>query len=233
MQAILVIENNENTARFLELELQQEGYIVSVEMNGRMGLKRALQEKWDLILLDIMLPELNGMEILRRVRKEAPALPIIIVTARSETPDLVSGLDNGANDYITKPFIIEELLARVRACLRTQQIRLHTNEYSSNEELTVDGLKLNRKTREVIRENKQIELTMKEFDLLVFLIENKPNVMTREQIILEVWGYAFVGDTNIVDVYIRYLRKKINHNFSVPLIQTIRGIGYCVRDESN
>lgn len=233
MQAILVIENNENTARFLELELQQEGYIVSVEMNGRMGLKRALQEKWDLILLDIMLPELNGMEILRRVRKEAPALPIIIVTARSETPDLVSGLDNGANDYITKPFIIEELLARVRACLRTQQIRLHTNEYSSNEELTVDGLKLNRKTREVTRENKQIELTMKEFDLLVFLIENKPNVMTREQIILEVWGYAFVGDTNIVDVYIRYLRKKINHNFSVPLIQTIRGIGYCVRDESN
>ena len=231
MQTILVIEENEDTALFLQIELQQEGYIVSVETNGRAGLKRALEDKWDLILLDIMLPELNGMEILRRVRKEDPALPIIMVTARCETPDVVSGLDNGANDYITKPFIIEELLARVRACLRNQQIRFQTNSYNSNEELTVDGLKLNRRTREVFREQKQIELTVKEFDLLVFLIENKPNVVTREQIILEVWGYAFVGDTNIVDVYIRYLRKKINYNFSVPLIQTIRGIGYCIRDE--
>ena len=231
MQTILVIEENEDTALFLQIELQQEGYIVSVETNGRAGLKRALEDKCDLILLDIMLPELNGMEILRRVRKEDPALPIIMVTARCETPDVVSGLDNGANDYITKPFIIEELLARVRACLRNQQIRFQTNSYSSNEELTVDGLKLNRRTRVVFRDKKQIELTVKEFDLLAFLIENKPNVVTREQIILEVWGYAFVGDTNIVDVYIRYLRKKINYNFSVPLIQTIRGIGYCIRDE--
>lgn len=231
MQTILVIEDNEDTALFLQIELQQEGYIVSVETNGRAGLKRALEDKCDLILLDIMLPELNGMEILRRVRKEDPALPIIMVTARCETPDVVSGLDNGANDYITKPFIIEELLARVRACLRNQQIRFQTNSYSSNEELTVDGLKLNRRTRVVFRDKKQIELTVKEFDLLAFLIENKPNVVTREQIILEVWGYAFVGDTNIVDVYIRYLRKKINYNFSVPLIQTIRGIGYCIRDE--
>jgi len=231
VQTILVIEENEDTALFLQIELQQEGYIVSVETNGRAGLKRALEDKCDLILLDIMLPELNGMEILRRVRKEDPALPIIMVTARCETPDVVSGLDNGANDYITKPFIIEELLARVRACLRNQQIRFQTNSYNSNEELTVDGLKLNRRTRVVFRDKKQIELTVKEFDLLVFLIENKPNVVTREQIILEVWGYAFVGDTNIVDVYIRYLRKKINYNFSVPLIQTIRGIGYCIRDE--
>jgi len=231
VQTILVIEENEDTALFLQIELQQEGYIVSVETNGRAGLKRALEDKCDLILLDIMLPELNGMEILRRVRKEDPALPIIMVTARCETPDVVSGLDNGANDYITKPFIIEELLARVRACLRNQQIRFQTNSYSSNEELTVDGLKLNRRTRVVFRDKKQIELTVKEFDLLAFLIENKPNVVTREQIILEVWGYAFVGDTNIVDVYIRYLRKKINYNFSVPLIQTIRGIGYCIRDE--
>jgi two-component system OmpR family response regulator len=232
MQAILIIEDNVDTARYLELELQQEGYTVTVEMNGQSGLKRALEDNWDLILLDIMLPELNGMEILRRVRKEAPALPIIMVSARSETPDVVSGLDNGANDYIIKPFIIEELLARVRACLRTPQFGVKRNDYISNEQLTVDGLTLNRKTREVIRENKHIELTMKEFDLLVFLIQNKPNVMTREQIILEVWGYAFVGDTNIVDVYIRYLRKKINYNFSVPLIQTIRGIGYCIRDEA-
>lgn len=231
MYTILIIEDEEETARFLEQELTHEGYIVSVETNGRSGLERALKEKWDLILLEIMLPELNGMEVLRRVRNAHPNLPVIIVTARDEIPDKVSGLDNGANDYITKPFSIEELLARIRACLRIQQHFSLSNVEPSNEALSVHDLTVNQKTREVIRDSKQIELTIKEFDLLVFLIENKPNVVTREEIIQQVWGYEFVGDTNIVDVYIRYLRKKVDYNFSEPLIQTIRGVGYCIRNE--
>jgi DNA-binding response OmpR family regulator len=231
MHTILIIDDDEVISRNLALELTREGYIVAIATNGRTGLERALQETWDLILLDILLPNLNGMEVLRRVRIAAPALPVIIVTARSETLDKVSGLDYGANDYITKPFIIEELLARVRACLRNQQSILQSDADHSVERLTVDGLSLNRKTREVLRDSKPIELTIKEFDLLVFLMENKPNVVTREQIIHQVWGYDFVGDTNIVDVYIRYLRKKIDYSFKFPLIQTIRGIGYCIRDE--
>jgi DNA-binding response OmpR family regulator len=233
MHTILIIDDDEVISRNLALELTREGYIVAIAKNGRIGLERALQEKWDLILLDIKLPELNGMEVLRRVRKAAPALPVIIVTARNETLDKVSGLDYGANDYITKPFIIEELLARVRSCLRNQQSILQSHVDHSVDRLTVDGLSLNRKTREVIREFKPIELTIKEFDLLVFLMENKPNVVTREQIIHQVWGYDFVGDTNIVDVYIRYLRKKVDYSFKFPLIQTIRGIGYCIRDETS
>jgi DNA-binding response OmpR family regulator len=230
MQSILIIENNESEARFLELELTREGYAVGIATDGRSGLERSVSEAWDLILLDIMLPELNGMEVLRRVRKKAPALPIIIVSERCKTPDKVSGLDHGANDYVTKPFDIEELLARIRACFRIQENILQFKADKSSEKMIVDGLTLNRKTREVIRDNKSIELTIKEFDLLVFLIENKPNVVTREQIIQQVWGYDFVGDTNIVDVYIRYLRIKIDNNFNEPLIQTIRGIGYCIRD---
>jgi DNA-binding response OmpR family regulator len=236
MHTILIIDGEEKAAEYLELELTREGYIVEIATNGKSGLERALHENWDLVLLDIILPELNGMEVLRRVRKAAPALPIIIVTARSETPDMVSGLDNGANDYITKPFIMDELLARVRACLRNQQLIEFINQSNMNlfdERLIVDDLSLNRKTREVVRDCKPIELTMKEFDLLAYLIENKPNVVSREQIIQQVWGYDFVGDTNIVDVYIRYLRKKVDYSFKTPLIQTIRGIGYCIQEETS
>jgi DNA-binding response OmpR family regulator len=236
MHTILIIDGEEKAAENLELELTREGYIVEIATNGKSGLERALHENWDLILLDIILPELNGMEVLRRVRKAAPALPIIIITARSETPDMVSGLDNGANDYITKPFIMDELFARVRACLRNQQLIQFINQSNMSlfdERLIVDDLSLNRKTREVVRDCKPIELTMKEFDLLAYLIENKPNVVSREQIIQQVWGYDFVGDTNIVDVYIRYLRKKVDYSFKTPLIQTIRGIGYCIQEETS
>lgn len=235
MHKILIIDGEEKAAEHLEQELTREGHIVEVAGDGRSGLERALQEKWDLILLDIILPELNGMEVLRRVKKADPALPIIIVSARGETADKISGLDNGANDYITKPFIMEELFARVRACFRNQQLIQYIIQSSmkqSDERLIVNGLSLNRKTREVIRDCKPIELTMKEFDLLVYLIENKPNVVSREQIIHQVWGYDFVGDTNIVDVYIRYLRKKVDYGFKTSLIQTIRGIGYCIQEEA-
>jgi DNA-binding response OmpR family regulator len=231
METILIIDGEEGIARMLELELSREGYITAVETNGRAGLERTLQEKWSLILLDLALPELNGMEVLRRIRNAIPALPVIIVSARSETPYKVSGLDHGANDYITKPFIIEELLARVRACLNNYQRILQSYTAQSDEKIIVDGISLNRKTREVLRDGNPIELTNKEFDLLGFLIENKPNVVTRGQIIQQVWGYDFVGNTNIVDVYIRYLRKKIDYSFKSSLIQTIRGVGYCIRDE--
>jgi DNA-binding response OmpR family regulator len=231
MKSILVIEDEEATAGLLESELTREGYEVGIAEDGKTGLEQAIQGNWDLIILDILLPALNGMEILRRVRKADPAIPIIIITSRSETLDIVSGLDQGANDYITKPFIIEELLARVRVCLRNQQFTLSTETEKSSEWISVNGLTVNVKTRQVTRDDKKMELTMKEFDLLVYLMENQPNAVTREQIIQKVWGYEFVGDTNIVDVYIRYLRKKVDYNFEVQLIQTIRGVGYCIRDE--
>jgi DNA-binding response OmpR family regulator len=231
MQSILVIEDEEAIASLLESELSREGYEVGVAADGRRGLDQALQGNWDLIILEIMLPELNGMEVLRRIRKKDPALPIIIITSRSEIPDIVAGLDQGANDYITKPFMIEELLARVRVCLRNQQYTLSSETEKSSESISLNGLTVNIKTREVTRDDKRMELTIKEFDLLVFLMENQPNVVTREEIIQQVWGYDFIGDTNIVDVYIRYLRKKVDANFAVQLIQTIRGVGYCIRHE--
>jgi DNA-binding response OmpR family regulator len=229
MQSILIIEDDKLIVRILETELIEEGYKVEVAFDGRNGLEKALHGTWNLILLDIVLPELNGMEVLRRVKKSAPAIPVIVITGRSETTDIVSGLDQGAYDYITKPFELEELLARIRACLRHQKIFPHANAGDSVI-LSINGLTVNLKTREVQREGQNIELTMKEYDLLVFLMENEPHVVSREEIIQQVWGYDFVGDTNIVDVYIRYLRKKVDYGFSGPLIQTIRGVGYCIRE---
>jgi DNA-binding response OmpR family regulator len=232
MQSILIIEDDKLIVRILETELIQEGYRVEVAFDGRNGLEKALQQTWDLILLDIILPELNGMEVLRRVKKSAPTIPVIVITGRSETTDIVSGLDQGAYDYITKPFELEELLARIRACLRQQKMIPHVKA-GGNVTLSINGLTVNIKTREVQREDQQIELTIKEYDLLVFLMEHEPNVVSREEIIQQVWGYDFVGDTNIVDVYIRYLRKKVDYGFGMQLIQTIRGVGYCIREVSN
>jgi DNA-binding response OmpR family regulator len=232
MQSILIIEDDKLIVRILETELIEEGYRVEVAFDGRNGLEKALQHSWDLILLDIILPELNGMEVLRRVKKSTPTIPVIVITGRSETTDIVSGLDQGAYDYITKPFELEELLARIRACLRQQKMIPHVKA-GGNVTLSINGLTVNTKTREVQRDDQQTELTIKEYDLLVFLMEHEPNVVSREEIIQQVWGYDFVGDTNIVDVYIRYLRKKVDYGFGVQLIQTIRGVGYCIREGSN
>ena len=151
-----------------------------------------------------------------------------MLTARNSTPDKVNGLDQGANDYITKPFEIEELLARIRACMRT---RSEETEIDNTAQLQLDELILNKNTREVIRNGNQIDLTAKEFDLLLYLLENKNHVMEREQIIKRVWGYDFLGDTNIVDVYIRYLRKKMDYDYPTKLIQTIRGVGYSIKED--
>jgi DNA-binding response OmpR family regulator len=228
---VLIVEDENKIARLLELELTHEGYTVTLADNGREGLDKALSKEWGLIILDIMLPELNGIEVLRRLRKVDIRTPVIVVTARNTTPDKISGLDQGANDYITKPFEIEELLARMRAALRNRSVEPALKELPSL--LRIDNLTVNKVSRDIIRNKRRIELTPKEYDLFLFLLENKNHVMSREQIINHVWGYDFVGDTNVVDVYIRYIRKKIDHEFEINLIHTIRGVGYCVREEES
>ncbi|MCJ8013541.1 response regulator transcription factor [Paenibacillus sp. KQZ6P-2] len=227
---ILIIDDEVKISRLLELELTHEGYEVELADNGREGLEKAQHQSWDLIILDIMLPELNGVEVLRRLRKVDLVTPVILVTARNTTPDKVAGLDQGANDYITKPFEIEELLARIRANIR-HRVDETLQQGQNQDVLEIGSLVLNRKSRSVKREGQDIDLTPKEYDLLLYLLENKNHVLSREQIITHVWGYDFFGDTNIVDVYIRYVRKKIEQNFKGKLIQTIRGVGYCIREE--
>ncbi|NHC41324.1 response regulator transcription factor [Bacillus sp. MM2020_1] len=229
-QRILVVEDEKQIAKILKLELEYEGYEVMVAYDGKSGLQAALDEKLDLILLDVMLPEMNGIEVLRRIRKENDLLPVILLTARNMTIDKVAGLDQGANDYITKPFEIEELLARIRSCLR--QI---TNAVKTSQEddsfLEIKDLTVNLDTREVTRGETAITLTPREFDLLVYLLSNKNKIVTRESILLHVWGYEYEGETNVIDVFIRHLRKKIEEGFSEPtIIQTVRGIGYTVRE---
>lgn len=223
---ILIIEDEQKIARVLQLELSHEGYEAFHVDDGRKGWEIATGEHWDLILLDIMLPQLNGLEVLRRIRQVNQDVPIILLTARNSIPEKVSGLDYGANDYVTKPFAIEELLARIRNLLRltAKNTALHAKV------LLIDDLRINLQTREVTRETQKIELTAKEFDLLQFLVQNQGNVVSREQILSEVWGYDFAGDTNTVDVYIGYLRQKIDKGFDYKLIHTIRGVGYVIKD---
>ncbi|GAA3413907.1 response regulator transcription factor [Paenibacillus hodogayensis] len=229
---ILIVEDDENIARLLELELGYEGFHVGRADTGKSGLSKALSDNWDLILLDIMIPEMNGLEVLRRFRQTDIRTPVILLTARDEIPDIVSGLDQGANDYMTKPFEIEELLARIRACIRSN--RLSDKETIDHEALiTLNGLSLHKKTREVKRDGARIDLTPKEYDLLLYLMENRNQVLSREQIISHVWGFDFIGDTNVVDVYIRYLRKKIDYPFDDQLIQTYRGVGYSIKESEN
>lgn len=227
---ILIIEDESQIARVLQLELEYENYEVTVEDNGRSGLEKALHSEFDLILLDVMLPGLNGIEVLRRIRNASSHVPVILLTARNTTFDKVAGLDQGANDYITKPFEIEEVLARIRSCLRH-----HSNKITNDEEsiISVGDLSIDMDTREVTRSNTSIMLTPKEFDLLVYLIVNKNKVVTRENILVNIWGYEYEGETNVIDVYIRHLRKKVDEGFSSQLITTVRGIGYSIKEKSD
>uniref|UniRef100_UPI001C2007C7 response regulator transcription factor n=1 Tax=Alkalihalobacterium elongatum TaxID=2675466 RepID=UPI001C2007C7 len=222
MVNILIIEDEKKIARILQLELEHEGYETDAAFNGINGLEKFKTGRWDLILLDVMLPELSGLEVLRRIRIINANIPIILLTARNSVHDKVSGLDLGANDYITKPFEIEELLARIRACLRTSQSKL-----IQNDTLKILDITVNEKTREVKRDDNLIELTPKEFDVLVFFIENKGIALNRDQILTKVWGFEYFGDTNIVDVYVRHLRKKLSIADS---LQTIRGVGYRLKE---
>ncbi|PWW27901.1 DNA-binding response OmpR family regulator [Cytobacillus oceanisediminis] len=226
-ESILVAEDEVKIARLLEIELEFEGYSVTKAIDGPHALDLYRSSSWDLIILDIMLPGISGIEVLRRIRSKDKQTPVLLLTAKSSVEDKVSGLDLGANDYITKPFQIEELLARIRAALR---VRAEAEKAEGNDRFTIANLKLNEKTREVIRGNRQIELTPREFDLLVYLLSNKRQVLNREQILEAVWGYDFLGDTNVVDVYIRYLRKKIDMPDMPPLIHTIRGVGYVLKE---
>lgn len=222
---ILVIEDEKKIARFLELELEHEGYLVHCEYNGREGLECAQVNKFDLILLDIMLPGLNGIEICRRIRQKSN-IPIIMLTAKDDTADIVTGLDNGANDYVKKPFAIEELLARIRSTLKQHENRNAAGEYLQTVDLVMDIAK-----RTVKRSEHHIELTKLEFDLLMYLLKNKGIVLTRDQILEKVWGFDYVGETNVVDVYINYLRNKIDKDNENKLITTVRGVGYSIKDE--
>ncbi len=228
---VLIVEDEEKIARLLQLELNFEGYTTEIATNGREALDKALSQAWDLILLDVMIPEMTGIEVLRRFRNVDAITPVIMLTARNATPDKVSGLDLGANDYMTKPFEIEELLARMRANMRSRTEESTTGNADLTGKIQVADLSINKKSRKVIRAGRHLELTPKEYELLLFLLENKNIVLEREQIIENVWGYDFVGETNIVDVYIRYVRKKVDHDFDLKLIQTIRGVGYCIREE--
>ncbi|MGF0006262.1 response regulator transcription factor [Eubacteriales bacterium SGI.150] len=224
-EKILLIEDEEKLARMVELELRYEGYEVEKAFDGRTGLDRALSGEHELILLDIMLPALSGMEVLRRLRRESQ-VPVIMLTARDTVVDKVSGLDSGADDYITKPFAIEELLARIRAALRKRPAAPADAPLLTCGSLVMD---VERHTVEV--DGRGVELTRREFDLLHYLLENKGKVISRESLLDNVWGFDFVGETNAVDVYIRFLRSKIDEQFGVKLIHTVRGVGYVIREE--
>ena len=226
-ERILLVEDEEKLARMVELELQYEGYEVEKAFDGRTGLELALSGKFDLVLLDIMLPALSGMEVLRRLRKES-RMPVIMLTARDTVVDKVSGLDMGADDYITKPFAIEELLARIRAALRKRPAQAPEQPRNL---LTAGPLTMDTDRHEVTVSGESVELTRREFDLLHYLLENKEKVITRESLLDHVWGFDFVGETNAVDVYIRFLRSKIDERFGIKLIHTVRGVGYVIRDE--
>ncbi len=227
MTKILLVEDEEKLARFVELELKHEGYAVDKAFDGREGLEKAEGGGYDLLLLDIMLPGLNGLEVLRRLRKAGSEMPVIMLTARDAVMDKVTGLDMGADDYVTKPFSIEELLARIRAALRKQSAQKQDSGLLSCGGLTVDVSR-----HRVTREGKDIELTGREFSLLQYFMENKTIVLTRDQLLERVWGYEYLGETNVVDVYVRYLRGKIDDGFDQKLLQTVRGVGYVLRDDA-
>ncbi len=242
MSHILVVEDEEKLARFVELELKHDGYEVSKSGNGREALEMALENDYDLILLDIMLPELNGLEVMRRLSREK-SVPVILLTARDAVMDKVSGLDAGAVDYITKPFAIEELLARIRVVLKLYGNRAAlaagagadaaATEESKKDEgvLTWEKLTLSIPRHEVKYDGHLIELTNREFLMLQTLLQNMDIVLSRDTLLEKVCGYDYVGETNVIDVYIRYLRSKIDDEYDVKMIQTVRGVGYVIKSE--
>ena len=228
MQKILIVEDEKKLARYLQLELMHEGYDIRVSHDGRSAIEQ--HEAWgsDLILLDLMLPELSGIEVCRRIRQHDD-VPIIMLTAKDDVSDKVMGLDMGADDYMTKPFAIEELLARIRVALKR-----HSSEREGGARVLEEGpLRLDRDSREISWNGQNIPLTKKEFDLLEYLMLNRGVAVSRSELLDKVWGYSYAGDTNVVDVYIRYLRCKLDDPFHVKLIHTVRGVGYLFRLEED
>jgi DNA-binding response OmpR family regulator len=217
---ILLVEDDPQIVRVLRLELEHEGYEVETASDGLSGLEKALKEP-DLVVLDLMLPKLDGLEVASRVRAKS-RVPIIMLTAKDRIPDRVAGLDRGADDYVVKPFSIEELLARIRARLRDRDPQTNV--------LTVKDLAMDRDRHEVTRAGKQIHLTAKEYALLEYLLLHRNKVHSRDELFNGVWGSDFLGDSNLIDVYIRYLRGKIDDDFEDKLIQTVRGVGYALKE---
>ncbi|HHV09727.1 MAG TPA: response regulator transcription factor [Clostridiales bacterium] len=224
---ILIVEDEAKIARFLELELKHEGYEVLVAGDGRTGLEKALKEKVDLVVLDIMLPGLSGIEVCRRIRLESK-MPIIMLTAKDDVTDKVAGLDMGADDYMTKPFAIEELLARIRVALNRVK---NTLSEVKIDKLETCGVTLNLASHTAYFGDEELVLTKKEYELLEYLMRNKNIALTREQLLNNVWDYEYFGDTNVVDVYIRYLRQKIDEKYGIHLISTVRGVGYIIKEK--
>lgn len=222
---ILIVEDEQKIARFLELELKYEGYDVDIANNGRDGLEKGKSKDVDLIVLDLMLPGLSGIEVCRRLRQTSE-IPIIMLTAKDDISDKIMGLDIGADDYMTKPFAVEELLARIRVLLKRKYV---TKNKSEGNVINIDKLSLYKENYKVTYDGEIIDLTKKEFELLQFLMENKNLVLSREKILDKVWGYDYFGDTNVIDVYIRYLRSKIDQKYNINLIETVRGVGYTIR----
>jgi len=222
---ILIIEDEVKIARFLELELTHEGYQVELTHDGRQGLEKATKCSFDLIILDVMLPSLNGMEVLRRLRQSAQT-PVIMLTAKNDVTDIVMGLDIGADDYMVKPFAIEELLARIRKALKRGKVLAGPPNV-----MVLGPLKMDLEQHSVSHNDDIIDLTKKEFDLLKYLAENQNIVLSREKIMENVWDYNYYGDTNVVDVYISYLRTKIDDRYRIKLIHTVRGVGYVLKHE--
>ena len=225
---VLIVEDERRIARFLQMELEHEGMSTAIEDNGRRAYERIVQENYDLVLLDVMLPDMDGFTICRKVR-ELSQVPIIMLTAKDDIDDKVQGLDIGADDYITKPFATPELLARMRVVLRRQESQREIKG-GQEEILSVKNLIMYPARHEVQVDATPVELTKKEYDLLEYLLRNKRNVLTRDQILSNVWDYDYMGDTNVVDVYIRYLRQKLDDRFQEKYIHTMRGVGYAIKD---
>ena len=231
MARILIVEDEKKIARFLELELVHEGYEVLTAFDGRSGLDTALAQDPDLLILDLMLPELSGIEVCRRLRHSSD-VPIIMLTAKDDVSDKVMGLDMGADDYVTKPFAIEELLARIRVAMKKRRAR-DAAPAPVPEMLTAGPVTLDLDSWQAKVRGETVPLTRKEFDTLKYLMEHAGKAVTRDQLMNEVWGYDYIGDSNIVDVYIRYLRHKIDDTYQIKTIHTIRSVGYLFSYEEN
>ncbi|MCU6709871.1 response regulator transcription factor [Paenibacillus sp. J5C_2022] len=225
---IVVVDDDERITSMLRRSLAFEGYEVSTASNGAEGLKLLLGVEPDLIILDVMMPQVDGWEVCRRIREAGSTVPILMLTAKDEVADRVKGLDTGADDYVVKPFALEELLARARALLRRKSDKLE----SSHSKLQFEDLTLDMDAREAMRGGRRIELTSKEYDLLLLFMQNPRRVLTRDAIMEKIWGYDFSGESNVLEVYIAMLRQKLEEGGLSRLISTVRGTGYVLRGEA-
>lgn len=221
MKSILIVEDEPNISDFVKGELEYEGYDVCIKEDGREGLEEALRNEYDLIILDVMLPSMNGFEICRRLKREKQS-PVIMLSAKDSVMDKVNWLQIGADDYIAKPFAIEELLARIEVVFRRQ-------DSLNNSIVKFKDIVINKSSRSVKRNGNEISLTNKEYELLMILVDNKDKVVTREELLEKIWGYGYEPETNVTDVYVRYLRTKLNNENKEEYIQTVRSVGYIMR----